>query len=272
MKKVLSIQSAVTYGFVGNSVAAPVITKLGLQPLLVDTIALAAHPGYGITAGGIPDNANFSAILEAFLPLGILTNLASVITGYLGDVGQIAPIEHMLRTWRKTAENSLYILDPVLGDGNRLYVDTAIVSAMQNQLLPLANIVTPNQFELGLLTNQKIYSSDHAINAAKILLNQNPLLRAVVATGISNSNGGISDISVSRKAQKQLDYPKRTHGVAGGGDLLTAILSCWLSSGKDLNTAFIEASRNSHKIIDNSANAIEISLFDNLNCLTPCDS
>jgi len=270
MTQILSIQSAVTYGFVGNSVAAPVITKLGLQPLLLDTVALAAHPGYGTNAGGRPDNADFQAILEAFAGLGLFSDLASVITGYLGDVGQIAPIETMLKIWQATAPHGLYILDPVLGDGGRLYVDADIVTAMQNQLLPRANIVTPNQFELGMLTAQTIRSFDQAIAAAQSLLDDHPRLNAVIATGVTNAQHGISDICISRSANIELDYPKRPHGVAGGGDLLTAILASWLTAGHDLPAAFTAASKDAHHIIDNSATAIEIALFDNLDGLTPC--
>ena len=92
MKQILSIQSAVTYGFVGNSVAAPVITTLGMQPLLIDTIFLAAHPGYGTIAGGPADQTQFSAILEALTTLRVLPQIDNVMTGYLGDAGQAGPI------------------------------------------------------------------------------------------------------------------------------------------------------------------------------------
>ena len=96
MKQILSIQSAVTCGFVGNSVAAPVITTLGMQPLLIDTISLAAHPGYGTIAGGPADQTQFSAILEALTTLRVLPQINSVVTGYLGDARQADPIHSCL--------------------------------------------------------------------------------------------------------------------------------------------------------------------------------
>ena len=70
MKQILSIQSAVALGFVGNSVAAPVITKLGHKPILVDTMVLAAHPGYGLIAGGPAISDHFSAILKTLPKIG----------------------------------------------------------------------------------------------------------------------------------------------------------------------------------------------------------
>ena len=186
MKQILSIQSAVTCGFVGNSVAAPVITTLGMQPLLIDTISLAAHPGYGTIAGGPADQTQFSAILEALTTLRVLPQINSVVTGYLGDARQADPIHSMIRGWQAERPDGVYILDPVLGDGGRLYVDTAVVDQIRQKLLPRAHIATPNQFELGLLTESQINSVHDAIKAAKTLLQQHPHLQAVIATGIAN--------------------------------------------------------------------------------------
>ena len=272
MKQILSIQSAVTCGFVGNSVAAPVITTLGMQPLLIDTISLAAHPGYGTIAGGPADQTQFSAILEALTTLRVLPQINSVMTGYLGDARQADPIHSMIQGWQAERPDGVYILDPVLGDGGRLYVDSAIVDQIRQKLLPVAHIVTPNQFELGLLTDSHIETAHEAARAAKTMLQQNPNLQAVIATGIANENRGISDLKVTRQNVTAFDYAKRPHGVAGGGDLLTAILACWLTAGHDLNAAFAAASQDAHHIIDDSATAIDIALFDNLHKLTACGS
>ena len=271
MKQILSIQSAVTCGFVGNSVAAPVITTLGMQPLLIDTISLAAHPGYGTIAGGPADQTQFSAILEALTALRFLPQINSVVTGYLGDSRQPDPIHRMIQAWQAERPDGVYVLDPVLGDGGRLYVDDAIVEQTRQKLLPIAHIVTPNQFELGLLTDSNIETAHEAAKAAKKILQQNPGLQAVIATGIANEDRGISDLRVTRHDVASLDYAKRPHGVSGGGDLLTAILACWLTAGHDLNASFAAASHDAHRIIDDSANSIDIELLDNLHRLTACD-
>ena len=270
MKQILSIQSAVTYGSVGNSVAAPVITTLGMQPLLIDTISLAAHPGYGTIAGGPADQTQFCAIIEALTTLRVLPQINNVMTGYLGDARQAGPIHSMINDWRSERSDGLYVLDPVLGDGGRLYVDNAVVDQIRQTLLPLAHIVTPNQFELGLLTENQINTVHDATKAAETLLQQNPNLQTVIATGIANGEFGISDIKITRHDINALDYAKRPHGVAGGGDLLTAILACWLTAGHDLNAAFAAASHDAHRIIEDSASTIDIALFDNLHRLTSC--
>ena len=88
--------------------------------------------------------------------------------------------------------------------------------------------------------------------------------------GIANENRGITDLKVTRHSVTALDYAKRLYGVAGGGDLLTAILACWLTAGHDLYAAFAAASQDAHRIIDDSATAIDIALFYNLHRLTNC--
>ena len=270
MKQILSIQSAVTYGCVGNSVAAPVITRLGMQPLRVDTVSLAAHPGYGINAGGSLNQADFTDILQSLNTLNILPKIGSIVTGYLGGAGQVAPIEAIIKSWQAARPGGRYILDPVLGDGGRLYVDAAIVATMQQRLLPLAHIVTPNQFELELMTDMPVTDVADATQAGRKMLRQNPLLKAVIATGIANTEQGISDLKIGRHDLAERRHAKRPHGVAGGGDLLTAILSCWMTAGHDLDKAFAVASDDAHNIIERSPAAIDIELFDNLPLLTDC--
>ena len=158
----------------------------------------------------------------------------------------------------------------MLGDGGRLYVDAAIVATMQQRLLPLAHIVTPNQFELGLMTDMHVTDVADATQAGRKMLRQNPLLKAVIATGIANTEQGISDLKIGRHDLAERRHAKRPHGVAGGGDLLTAILSCWMTAGHDLDKAFAVASDDAHNIIERSASAIDIELFDNLQLLTDC--
>ena len=97
-----------------------------MQPLLIDTISLAAHPGYGTIAGGPADQTQFSAILEALTTLRVLPQINSVVTGYLGDARQADPIHSMIRGWQAERPDGVYILDPVLGDGG-VFMLTALL-------------------------------------------------------------------------------------------------------------------------------------------------
>jgi len=269
MEQILSIQSAVTLGFVGNSVAGPVITHLGHHPLLVDSVTLAAHPGYGLVAGGKTPDHIFNTILGALPHLDALPHIGAVITGYLGAPSQIDPITKLITTWQAARPNGHYVLDPVLGDNGRIYVDKGLVSAMRDNLLPLASFVTPNQFELQLLSGHDVYDIASADVAAQHLLDQNPHLNGVVATGINTPQGRVHDRLISRYDLVDLAYAKRTAGIAGGGDLLTVILTSWFAAGMSFKNSFIAASGQAHDIIDQSTGHLEIALLENLHRLTP---
>ena len=229
MEKLLSIQSTVAVGFVGNRVAVPVITRCGHYPVAVDTMNLAAHPGHGVIAGGPPPIDQFKAILAALPQLGIMAACPFVITGYLGAVAQTDPIATVIDHWRQARPAGQYILDPVLGDNGRIYVSDGLVKQMRACLLPRANYVTPNQFELGLLADWPVTNSDDASAAAHHLLNQHPQLQAVIATGIIGNNGRIHDHFISRNDTISLPYAKRVAGIPGGGDLVTALFASHLS-------------------------------------------
>ena len=216
----------------------------------------------------IPDEI-FSSILDALPPLGALPHIGAVITGYLGAPSQIDPITKLITTWQAERPQGHYVLDPVLGDNGRIYVDKGLVSAMRDKLLPLASFVTPNQFELQLLSGLDVHDITSADAAALHLLDQNPHLNGVVATGISAPQGRIHDRLISRYDLVDLAYAKRAVGIAGGGDLLTAILTSSLATGMSFKNSFIAASGQAHDIIDQSTGRLEIALLENLHRLTP---
>ncbi len=269
MEKILSIQSAVTIGFVGNNVAGPVITHLGHQPLLVNTVALAAHPGYGLFAGGPMPDATFNAILGALSTLGELKTIGTVITGYLGALKQVRAISQLIETWQLEQTEGFYILDPVLGDNGRIYVDDKLVTAMLDKLLPLANFVTPNQFELELLSGETVRDVPSADKAAQHLLAQYPDLNGVLVTGVNHLDNSIHDRFISHTDLIDMAFKKRTSGIAGGGDLLTTIFASWLASGHSFKNSFKAASAQAHAIIDRSNDHLEIKLLENINLLKP---
>ena len=269
MEQILSIQSAVTIGFVGNNVAGPVITHLGHQPLLVNTVALAAHPGYGLFAGGPLPDATFNAILGALPTLGKLKSIGTVITGYLGALKQVNSISQLIEAWHLEQTGGFYILDPVLGDNGRIYVDNKLVIAMRDNLLPLANFVTPNQFELELLSGQTVRDVPSADKAAQHLLKQYPHLNGVLVTGVSDINDSIHDRFISQTDLTDMNFKKRTSGIAGAGDLLTTIFASWLASGHSFENSFRAASAQAHAIVDRSNNHLEIELLENIDLLEP---
>ena len=267
MKPVLSIHSSVTVGFVGNSVVGPVLTALGLTPLLVPTVMLAAHPGYGRRVGdAVPDHI-VGDVLAGLHDMTEIAQIRGIISGYLGSVGQTDAIASFVDSWRRAGSGS-YILDPVLGDRGRLYLPEALAQAMIERLLPRADIITPNSFELGFLAGMPVSDRASAETAAQHLITTTQLV-AVIATGIDDGiddgPDGIGDLLVMRSGGAiWCDAGPDSRNVAGGGDLLTAILAGQLAQGAAVDSAFQVASRTAQEIIAASASPRDLALLENL--------
>lgn len=264
MKRILSIQSSVTYGFVGNNVAAPVLTSMGIHPLAVNSVMLAAHPGYGIFAGQATPADHIAAVLDGLVSLGVVPDIDAIISGYLGHADQVAIIASLITNWRKIRGEGFYIADLVLGDADKLYVEQTLADQMIDQLLPLADVVTPNQFELAYLSDMPVADSDSAIKAGQHLLETQSGLTAVIATGISNGDDLVHDILISRIQHKSWHYDKRSAGVSGSGDLFTSLLAGGMVQGMGLTAATARASNLAQTVIARSNNPKELALLENL--------
>jgi pyridoxine kinase len=271
MKNILSIHSTVTVGFVGNNVVGPVLTALGLTPLLVPTVMLAAHPGYGRRVGDAVPDRIVGDILAGLGGLTDVGQIASIVSGYLGSTTQADAIAGFVDSWRR-AGSGQYILDPVLGDGGRLYIAAELAQAVIDTLLPRADIITPNSFELGFLSGMQVSDRSSAEGAAGRLLATQPL-GAVIATGIDDSRYGVGDLLMTEKGGASWsDAGGDGHNVAGGGDLLTAILAGQLAAGRDIDAAFQTASQTAQRIIAASDSPRDLSLLENLDLVAALKS
>ncbi len=264
MKKILSIHSSVMVGFVGNSVVAPVLSTLGHAPLMINTVTLPAHPGYGLAGGGATSPDDITAFLGALETLGAYREIEIVISGYMGSLAQLVIIGEAIEKWQSIQPKGCYIFDPVLGDNDTLYIDAGLADAMVDHLLPLAQIITPNQFELGYLAGQPVQNKDDAVASAQILLARNTNLQAVVATGIDDQDQN-GDLLVQRIAEPHfapaLDTGKN---VSGGGDLLTSLLAGHIANGAEIPAAFIAASQKTQRVLAASPSSRELALRENL--------
>ena len=270
MKQLLSIQSAVAAGFVGNSVAGPVLTALGQHPLLVDTILLAAHPGYGRRAGGAVPAAILGDVLDGLATLTELSAMGTVISGYLGNADQIDAIAGFIDGWKQSSGQSAadaarrYILDPVLGDGGRLYVAPDLAEAMITELLPRADIITPNRYELSFLSGHQVEDVTAATLAAQSLIPRFQL-EGVIATGIVDGANGTGDLLVEASGTVVWQPARQdAQNVAGGGDLLTATFAGLLNAGNDPQAAFTRASTLAQAVIAASPDGRDLALLDHL--------
>jgi pyridoxine kinase len=151
-RNVLAIQSTVAFGHVGNAAATLPLQSLGHEVWAVDTVRFSNHPGHGRFRGRIVAPAEVAELLAGLADLGLYARTDAVLSGYLGDPGTGAVIAGAVALVKRANPAARYLCDPVMGDAGRLFVKPEVPAVLRDRLVPLADIVTPNVFELDLLT------------------------------------------------------------------------------------------------------------------------
>lgn len=183
-KTILSIQSHVVYGHVGNSAAVFPLQRLGHEVLALNTVQFSNHPGHGAFAGEVFAPSHIATLLDGLAALGVFPTLDAVLTGYLGSPALGNSLASALDAARGANPALLYCCDPVLGDvGKGLYVPESLIDVFRTVLLPRSAIATPNLFELEILTGVRIAAGDdvrraldamHALGPRRVLVTSLP--------------------------------------------------------------------------------------------------
>jgi pyridoxine kinase len=181
---ILSIQSQVAYGHVGNSAAVLPLQRLGFDVFALNTVQLAHHPGYGAWRGHKLRPEQLNEILGGLEKHGVLGRCAAVLSGYLGDPGIADVVARAVAAVRRARPEALYLCDPVIGDdAPGVFVSAGVPEAIRERLVPLADVVLPNRFELAQLVGRPLESLEEVRAAAAELRARGP--RLVVVTGLS---------------------------------------------------------------------------------------
>ena len=230
---ILSIQSEVVYGHVGQGAARPALQYLGHEVWAVPSVNLSGHAGRK-TVTGEPVSAELMArLLDGMTRSGWLANCDAVLSGYLGSAEQAAVVAAAVRAVRKANPRALYCLDPVFGDEGRAYAKRGVAEAMASQLLPLADIITPNAFELASLASMPVRDLDEARLAARRL--GRPL---VLATSVPDGPR-IGTLAVTAEQTVYATTPCLDEVPHGAGDLLAALFLAHRLDGADLEAALV---------------------------------
>lgn len=162
--KTIIIHSKVAYGYVGGNMTSLVLQLSGQDVISVPTIILSNRYGLPTVGGGIVPSTIFQDVLDGILKLKILDEVSSVITGYIGSTELIKAAAEFIGEIKSTHPEITYLCDPVMGDvSSGLYVSSDVPSAIVEHLLPLADFLTPNQFEMQTIVEKKITSYIDAI-------------------------------------------------------------------------------------------------------------
>ena len=171
---ILSIQSHVAYGHVGNAAAVFVLQRLGAEVWPLHTVQYSNHKGYGDWTGRDFSAAHVTELVRGLAARGALASCDAVLSGYVGKAGVGEAILGALRRVRRANPAALYACDPVMGDEGGLYVPSETADFFRARALPLADILTPNRFELERLSGRSVTGPDEALAAARELLALGP--------------------------------------------------------------------------------------------------
>src|SRR5213592_3101189 len=165
--EILSIQSSVAFGHVGNSAAVFPLQRLGIEAWAVNTVHFSNHTGYGEWRGPLLTPDELRAVIQGVEERGALERVAAVLSGYQGaeDVGAVV-LETVARV-KELNPSAVYCCDPVMGDvGRGMFVRPGIPELMRDRVVPAADIVTPNHFELDFLTGTSSRTLSELLDAA----------------------------------------------------------------------------------------------------------
>jgi pyridoxine kinase len=222
---ILSIQSHVAYGHVGNASAVFPMQRLGVEVWPIHTVQFSNHTGYGAWKGRVFDGPMIDEVMDGIADRGVLPKCEGVLSGYMGsaDIGEaILSAVHRVRAANPKA---LYCCDPVIGDvGRGVFVRPGIPEFMRDKAVPAADIITPNLFELALLTGQEITTPDDLTKALARAHKLGPRVILVTSLILADTPADALDILVSApEGLFRLRSPRLEINVNGAGDAIAAL-------------------------------------------------
>jgi len=231
----LSIQSHVAYGHVGNSAAVFPLQRMGVEVWLIHTVQFSNHTGYGNWQGRVFDAGLIREVMGGIEQRGVLSECDGVLSGYMGGADVGAAILDAVAAVKRANPAAKYCCDPVIGDAGRgVYVREGIPEFMKEKAVPAADIITPNQFELDYLAGRESKTLANALAAVKVVHALGP--RAVLVTSLHSEDTPAETIDLlasDATGRFRLRTPKLPLVVNGAGDAIAALFFAhYLRSGK----------------------------------------
>jgi len=258
---ILSIQSWVAYGHVGNASAVFPLQRLGAEVWSINTVQFSNHTGYGDWTGQVYTGNAVRELVDGIAARDVLRRCDAVLSGYMGDAGIGSAILHAVARVRQENPNAIYCCDPVIGDEEEgVYVREGIEEFLRDHALPQADIATPNRFELERLTGIDCASLADAKRAAESLAGRMRPdgLRCVLLTSLETelTPGDHMDLLVAEGDRFHLlRTPRLPVAVNGAGDAIAALfLFHRIASGSAVK-ALEEAGSAVHGLLRRTAEA-----------------
>jgi pyridoxine kinase len=234
MVAVLSIQSHVAYGHVGNSSAVFPLQRLGIEVWPVHTVQFSNHTGYGEWRGRVFDGQAVEEVVEGIAERGVLGGCDAVLSGYLGSADIGHAVVSTVQKVRAANPAAVYCCDPVIGDvGRGVFVRPGIEELLREVAVPAADLVTPNHFELDLLAGTTTRTLDEVKDAVAGVQALGP--RVVLTTSLvtdDTPDDAVDLLASEGGRHHRMRTPRLDVSVNGAGDAIAALfLASWLDTG-----------------------------------------
>lgn len=253
---VISIQSQVAFGHVGNSAAVFPLQLHGIDVTAVPTTLLSNRPGYPTLRGRVLDAQLVADLLDGIEERGAVDACDMILSGYLGSPEIALVVADFVARAKTRKPKLLYVCDPVLGDRDRgMFVKPEIPELVRDRLCPLADILTPNHFEFEYLAGAAAATSDEMIAQARTLLARGPSTVVITSAELHSSEGEIETVAVEEARAWRVRTPKLSISPSGTGDLFAALFVSARVQGKDTAEALGHAASAVFAVLERTAAA-----------------
>ncbi|VDM43185.1 unnamed protein product [Toxocara canis] len=236
--RVLSIQSHVVHGYAGNKCSVFPLQLHGFEVDPINSVQFSNHAGtlfenvaYKYVRGQTLDDAHLSDLYEG-LKLNDINEYSYILTGYCGNPSFLLKIADIVRDVKKRNPDVIFVCDPVLGDNGRYYTPKELMPIYRDMLIPLANVITPNVFELSELSGRAITNETECLSAIAAM-HEKGVQTVVVTSGLETPTTkfcyGSKIIELGKPPiQYRFDIPTLPGMFVGTGDVFTSLLVVWL--------------------------------------------
>ncbi|KAJ0070043.1 hypothetical protein NL108_000305, partial [Boleophthalmus pectinirostris] len=233
---------------------------LGFEVDSINSVQFSNHTGYDHWKGQVLTAEELNVLYEG-IKLNNVNHYDYILTGYSRDTSFLETVVDIIKELKRTNPKLVYVCDPVMGDQGAMYVPENLLPVYRDKVVPLADILTPNQFEAEILTGRKIYSVEDAIEVMDLLHKMGPETVVLTSTDLPSTQGDQYLVALgSQKTVKSdgtnttekicIDIPKVDAVFVGTGDLFAAMLLAWTHHHpKDLKSACEKTASIMHHVI-----------------------
>jgi len=253
VETILSLQSWVAYGHVGNAAALFPMQRMGAEIVAVNTVQFSNHTGYGSWTGQALDGTAVQALVNGIAAQGVLPRIDAVLSGYLGNPAVADAVLDAVTRVREANPAALYCCDPVIGDTRPgIYVQPGVLIALRDRAVPAADILTPNQFEVAALTGLPVTTLDDAIAAAGMLRHRMRPGGTVLITSLQVAEtepGTNGMLVVDQTGASRVTTPHLPIEVNGAGDVTAALFLLHLLRTRNAPSAMAATAASLHGLL-----------------------